>query len=191
MKSPCLQQPSRGARIACDAILLGKNIPMTPKPIVSAMYKSGRLAALLSLMLLGSCSTLPLDAKLKGIFYGNRDDFNRLVQMSEQDPQLMRIDFDFTDSGPRKNVGLSEDRWQQYRVLFRKLGLTDGLGRSTETPPTIFFTSNAEGRQSTAIARVLLTRKNHLYQSRTALTRCPRMELFSRRCHQTGISFVG
>jgi hypothetical protein len=107
--------------------------------------KSGRLAALLSLMLLGSCSTLPRDAKLKQIFYGNRDDFNRLVQMSAQDPQLTRIDFDFTDSGPRKNVGLSEDRWQQYRVLFQKLGLTDGLGRSTETPPTIFFYVQCEG----------------------------------------------
>jgi hypothetical protein len=89
---------------------------MTTKPIVPAMYKGGRLAALLSLLLLGSCSTLPRDAKLKKTFYGNRDDFSRLVQMSQEDPRLMRIDFDFTimntDSGPRKNVGLSEDRWQ-------------------------------------------------------------------------------
>jgi hypothetical protein len=122
---------------------------MTTKPIVPAMYKGGRLAALLSLLLLGSCSTLPRDAKLKKTFYGNRDDFSRLVQMSQEDPRLMRIDFDFTimntDSGPRKNVGLSEDRWQQYRVLFRKLGLTDGLERSTETPSTIFFYVQCEG----------------------------------------------
>jgi hypothetical protein len=150
---------------------------MTTKPIVPSMYKGGRLAALLSLMLLGSCSTLPRDAKLKETFYRNRDDFNRLVQMSQQDPRLMRIDFDFTimntDSGPRKNVGLSEDRWQQYRVLFRKLGLTDGLERSTETASTIFFYVQCEGSAIDGDCKGLAYSEKPVVPVKNSLNRMP------------------
>ena len=96
------------------------------KRMVSALYKTGRLTVPISLILFLGCSKIPPDAKLKELFYANRDDFNRLVQMSEQDVRVVRIDFDFTimdtDSEPQKNVGLSPERWQEYRALFRKLG---------------------------------------------------------------------
>ena len=86
------------------------------------------------------------DAKLKAVFDDNRDDFNKLVSMTEQDRKLVRIRFDSTymdtDTGVKKNVALSEDRWQQYRTLFRKLELTDGLERAENA---IFFYSHCEG----------------------------------------------
>src|SRR5208282_1034492 len=107
------------------------DIPMSRKPAALAAYVTGRMAVLLLVTLFCGCTKLPLDAKLKEMFYGNRDDFHRLVQMSEQDSRVVRIDFDFTimntDSGPQRNVGLSEERWQEYRVLFRKLELKGGI----------------------------------------------------------------
>lgn len=119
------------------------------KQIVSAINKTGRLAVPISLMLFLGCSKIPSDAKLKELFYANRNDFNRLVQMSEQDVRVVRINFDFnnvdTDSGPQKNVGLSPQRWQEYRVLFRKLGLTDGLERPRDIQSAIFFYVQCEG----------------------------------------------
>jgi hypothetical protein len=103
------------------------------KRIVAAIHNTGRVMVPMSLMLLLGCSKIPSDAKLKELFYASRDDFNRLVQMSEQGARVVRIDFDFTnmntDSGPQKNVGLSPERWQEYRALFKKLGLKDGLER--------------------------------------------------------------
>lgn len=108
-------------------------------------------------MLLLGCSKIPSDAKVKELFYANRDDFNRLVQMSEQDVRVVRITFDFTimdtDSGPQRNVGLTPERWQEYRVIFRKLGLTDGLERSKATPSAAFFYVQCEGQPLMAIAR--------------------------------------
>jgi hypothetical protein len=97
-------------------------------------------------MLFLGCSKIPSDAKLKELFYANRDDFNRLVRMSEQDVRVVRIDFDFTymDTG-QKNVGLSPERWREYRVLFRKLGLTDGFERPKAAPSAISFYVQCEG----------------------------------------------
>ena len=119
------------------------------KRIVSAIHKAGRLMVPMSLILFLGCSKIPSDAKLKELFYAHRDDFNKLVQMSEQDVRVVRIDFDFnimdTDSGPQKNVGLSPERWQEYRVLFQKLGLKGGLERPENTRSTILFYAQCEG----------------------------------------------
>src|ERR1044071_5900204 len=116
---------------------------------VSATLKVGRMMVPIFLMLSLGCSRIPSDAKLKKIFYANRDDFSRLVRMSEQDVRVVRINFDFTnmdsDSGLKKNMGLSPERWQEYRVLFRKLGLTDGLERREGIQPAVMFYVQCEG----------------------------------------------
>lgn len=119
------------------------------KRFVSA-HKIGRLPVFLFLVLLLDCNRAGVrDSKLKAVFYGNRDDFNKLVLMSQQDRRVTRIDFGFTimdtDSGPKRNVGLSEDRWQEYRVLFRKLGITGGLERPEAFPSAVLFYAHCEG----------------------------------------------
>jgi hypothetical protein len=89
------------------------------------------------------------DAALRQTFFSNRDDFEKLVRMSEQDRCVVRIASDFTimdtDSGLRMNMGLPQNRWEQYRVLFRKLGITDGLSRSKDFPDAVLFYAQCEG----------------------------------------------
>ena len=69
--------------------------------------------------------------------------------MSKQDRPLIRIRDDLTlmqtDSGVKKNVGLTEDRWQEYRVLFKKLGLKEGLERTDTVPSALLLFSYCEG----------------------------------------------
>ena len=50
-----------------------------------------------------------------------------------------------TESGVKKNVGLSEDRWQEYRVLFKKLGITEGLARDATHPSAVLLYARCEG----------------------------------------------
>lgn len=94
-------------------------------------------------------ASLVPDAKLRDTFYANQDDFNRLVLMSKQDRPLIRIRDGLTlmqtDSEIKKNVGLTVDRWQEYRVLFKKLGLKEGLERTKNVPSALLLFSYCEG----------------------------------------------
>jgi hypothetical protein len=107
------------------------------------------LTAIISLFLLSGCDRTPRDAKLREAFFANKDDFNKLVSMSQQDPTVTRIRFELTimkkGSEFIKNEGLSGDRWQEYRVLFKKLGLAEGLGRTQAYPSAILFYVYCEG----------------------------------------------
>src|SRR6266576_861650 len=108
------------------------------------------LAGILSLSLLLGCNrALVPDARLRKVFYANRDDFNKLVTMSQQDRPLVRIKSNLTlmqtESGVKKNVGLSVDRWQEYRVLFRRLDVTEGLARDEAYPSAVLFYARCEG----------------------------------------------
>jgi hypothetical protein len=71
---------------------------------------------------------------LEARFRSNRKDFEEIIIMSEQDKHLIRIAPDFTWldddlSWPRTNIGLSMDRWDTYRRLFRQTGTPVGLLR--------------------------------------------------------------
>lgn len=102
-----------------------------------------------SLFLSGGCDLEP-DAKLMEVFDKNISDFRRLAIMSEQDRHVVRIDFNFTaldtdSSWPRKDLGFSEQRWEEYRTLFRKLGITSGLERQNDGTSILFFYARCEG----------------------------------------------
>lgn len=94
-------------------------------------------------------ASLVPDAKLRDNFYANQDDFNKLTLMSKQDRPLIGIRDDLTlmqtDFGVKKNVGLTVDRWQEYRVLFKKLGLKQGLERTDTVPSALLLFSYCEG----------------------------------------------
>ena len=100
-----------------------KNNLSSAKRIVSAIQKTGRLMVPISLTLFLGCSQIPSDAKLKELFYANRDGFNRLVEMSDQDAQVLRIDFDFTDSDPQNNWRLSLEEMARIPCALPKAGL--------------------------------------------------------------------
>jgi hypothetical protein len=100
-----------------------------------------------------SNSKHPSDQKLMLLLQKNESSFNKLVAMSNTDSNVIRIAFDFTrlESSwawprPGSELGFSNERWDEYRDLFRKLGLKDGISRENNSNgPVIFFTASSKG----------------------------------------------
>ena len=83
-----------------------------------------------------------IDFKLQ--FYEHEADFEKLVAMAREDPQMTRIAEDFTwldtdVSWPRDNIGISNERWDEYRKLFRKVGAHDGIVNRPDISQVIFL----------------------------------------------------
>jgi hypothetical protein len=92
-----------------------------------------KLLALLTFLAsgLGSCG-VKSEADLRQQFYGNKEIVFHILEMQRHDMKVIRIAPEFTRlendwSWPRKNIGFSEERWNSYRELFRKAGITDGI----------------------------------------------------------------
>jgi hypothetical protein len=100
------------------------------------------------------CCAHPSDAELLERFETHQAEFLRLVAMSDTDSTVIRIASDFTrlDSNwgwPRAEslLGFSQDRWDQYRSLFRRLKLQSGLSREklSDSTPVVFLTAHSVG----------------------------------------------
>ena len=89
------------------------------------------------------------DAELEKNFRENRADFETLVRMAQEDSKVTRIAFDFThvkgfgSSSHSGEIGFSSERWDEYKALFRKLGLDHGINR--EEDGTIRFFNSRPG----------------------------------------------
>jgi hypothetical protein len=77
-----------------------------------------------SLLLIGCRSGHPFDDSLQSRFFSHEASFTKVVQMATEDPKIVRID-PFTIP---ENV-ISQKRREDYRDLFRELGLQYGIGR--------------------------------------------------------------
>ena len=93
---------------------------------------------------------MPSDFELRDRFFQKQSDFVRLVQMSNQDQHVTVIDshatyLDSDVSWPRKDIGFSEERWNEYRRMFRKLGVDGGLSRRMDYPFAVFLNAYASG----------------------------------------------
>jgi hypothetical protein len=93
---------------------------------------------------------MPSELELRSRFFQNQSDFVKLVQMSNQDPRvtLIRSNFTYLDtdaSWPRKDIGLSEDRWNEYRQLFRRLNIDGGVTRRMDPVSSVSITVYASG----------------------------------------------
>jgi hypothetical protein len=83
-------------------------------------------------------------------FNRNADALDKLRAMAEQDSHVIRIANDFTwlDSSnkwPRENIGFAETRWNEYRLLFEKLSLPEGIVRTEDFAGAIFFVARVRG----------------------------------------------
>ena len=95
----------------------------------------------------------PADDSLIENFQKHEADFNKLVGMSNEDSKVIRIAPTFTRlennwawPRPDSELGFSKQRWDEYRVLFDKLGLQDGISRESDsTGPVIFLTAFSKG----------------------------------------------
>jgi hypothetical protein len=86
----------------------------------------------------------PSDASLERRFNKERPEFERLVGMMDEDRNMSRIAPDFTwrqDTlawpRPESEWGISKQRWNDYRNLFSKTGLSDGVTRPDKSSDTL------------------------------------------------------
>lgn len=76
----------------------------------------------------------PSDDKLVANFEANEAEFNRLIEMCKEDSNMTRIADDFLwrvdhAGWPRaeSDWGITRERWNEYKKLFKKVGLDNGL----------------------------------------------------------------
>lgn len=100
--------------------------------------------SVLSVIVLSAARKQPSsDEALRARFITHRGDFERLVAMTNDDSHLTRIAPNFTwldddAAWPRKNVGISEQRWDDYRQMFQKVGASTGIVRYNK-PTLVMF----------------------------------------------------
>jgi predicted secreted protein len=84
-----------------------------------------RLALFASCLLLIGCrSGHPSDDALQSRFFSHEASFTKVVQMTNEDPKIARI-----DPLTIQEKAISQRRRDEYRDLFRELGLEYGIGR--------------------------------------------------------------
>lgn len=90
----------------------------------------------------------PSDAVLETNFWKHEADFKLLVDMAQADQKVIRIANDFTwlDTNaawprPESEWGISNERWDQYRALFKKLGLSGGILKEERGEVTYLISS--------------------------------------------------
>jgi hypothetical protein len=87
----------------------------------------------------------PSDVTLENRFGQYRNELEKLVRISSEDPQLVRIGPDFIETANGRKYSLSEaknvlspQRLDEYIHLFKVAGLADGIYRSAETGEILF-----------------------------------------------------
>jgi len=93
----------------------------------------------------------PSDPELERVFRDHQTDFNQLITMSNMDSKVVRIAPTFTwleDNArwprPETELGFSVQRWDEYREMFKRLGLKQGIARD-EDGRTIEFIASSTG----------------------------------------------
>jgi hypothetical protein len=108
------------------------------------------LAMMCSALDFNTNTPFPSDAELIKNFQNNEADFERLNQMAKEDSDFVRIadNFNWTkDSAayprPKSEKDLSEERWNEYRSLFKKLNLKMGISNSQ--PKEVWLLASTKG----------------------------------------------
>lgn len=104
----------------------------------------------------------PTDEKMEKIFHEKKDVFEKLVQMSNEDPEVSIITntstVPITDATNdlylvEKPVNFSKQRWDNYKRLFKEINAKDGLNRADERNPGAIVFTVASKNYSVALAR--------------------------------------
>jgi hypothetical protein len=140
------------------------------------------LSVVVVLALLAARGTFPSDEALRAGFLTHRVDFERLVAMANEDNRLTRIAPDFTwlddnVAWPRKDVGISEGRWNDYRKIFRRVGASEGILKGTN-PTRIIFPIMSQGLVPAGAAKGLVYSQASLSPALQSLDETPPDKLF-------------
>jgi hypothetical protein len=104
---------------------------------------------LLLLLLMWSCAS-PSDKSLTKRFQRHRSQLETLVRMSQEDVEVIRVADNFTRvkddwswPRPESKWGITLERWNEYRRLFRKVGLNAGLEK--DKVGNVYLIAHTEG----------------------------------------------
>jgi len=152
--------------------------------IVAAVLAVGAMAAFALAKVSGPSVS---DNALENRFTTHRTDFEKLVSMSSEDKHLTRIAVDFTwlednVAWPRKDVGISQDRWNDYRQLFQKVGVSNGIIRHNN-PTRVIFPIVSEGLVPAGAAKGLVYSEAPLTPVLKSLDKAPQRELWDGPDH--------
>ncbi len=83
-------------------------------------------------IILASCSKELAEDELRNQFNAHKTEMIQLKKMQLEDSHVITIAPTFTYlannvSWPREDIGFSEDRWNKYRSLFNRSGVTNGI----------------------------------------------------------------
>jgi hypothetical protein len=99
--------------------------------------RKGFLALLAVLLILSYVALLPSDTRLERQFATSKPDFERLIRKASQTPSVVKIgNAEIEDNDGRKyrqgdrQVPLSAESWSEYREIFNKTGMKNGLHRT-------------------------------------------------------------
>jgi hypothetical protein len=130
--------------------------------------------------------SFPSDKSLHARFLTHRADFERLVMMANADNHLDRIAPNFI--GPedgfaqRKDVGITEERWNEYRQLFRTTGVSTGINKDIN-PSRIFFPIISRGIVPTGASKGFVYSQAPLSPVLKSLDKAPPDELYEGPDH--------
>ncbi len=100
---------------------------------------------------LAKTSPHPTDAQLEENLRNHELEFSKLIAMSKSDSRVTRIAPDFTwlddnSRWPRSDseLGFSRERWNEYRQLFKILGLKGGINRPLDVE-TVYLIASSRG----------------------------------------------
>ena len=92
------------------------------------------------------------DKELITRFNENKVEFQKLVEMARVDSHIIRVDPDFIWSTDGKELvkykpdsTFTEERWNEYRQLFSKLNLTNGMIQYNNPEQVLFFPGGDKG----------------------------------------------
>jgi len=104
---------------------------------------------LLGFLLMWSC-TPPSDACLNRRFLRHRSEFDVLAHMSQEDVNNVRVADDFTRlkndwswPRPESQWGITQSRWDEYRRLFKTVGVTKGWEK--DEMGNVYFIAHTHG----------------------------------------------
>jgi hypothetical protein len=121
--------------------LLSSRIPRWRTWLKALLICIASLFALLVgglLLLMWSCEP-PSLATLEARFPRQRRDLETIVAMSDHDAQLLRVDPDWLATRDHQYLayspesGITQERWDEYRRLFARNGITQGIQRDPES----------------------------------------------------------
>lgn len=92
----------------------------------------------------GCTSKHPSDQTLLNNFQTHKSEFNQLLEMFLADKGLGRVAYSFTRPERPESIGVSPDRLGEYRKLFGRLGLSEGIEGYVEKD-TVWFHASAQG----------------------------------------------